>query len=97
VPPPLAEPAAHRFAAAVLRPLREHETRHGGDLVASVHTYLEVGENLELAARRLGVHRNTLRRRLAVAERVSGRPFTDPDHRLQLWLAISLRDLVPPG
>ncbi|SDH12067.1 PucR family transcriptional regulator [Nonomuraea jiangxiensis] len=89
--------AAHRFAAAVLRPLREHEARHGGDLVATVRAYLEAGENLELAARRLGVHRNTLRRRLAVAERVAGRPFTDPGHRLQLWLAVSLDDLVPPG
>ncbi|MFD2354315.1 helix-turn-helix domain-containing protein [Nonomuraea ferruginea] len=54
--------AAGRFAAAVLRPLREHEERHGGDLIASVRAYLESGENLETAARRLGVHRNTLRR-----------------------------------
>ncbi|MFC7036435.1 PucR family transcriptional regulator [Nonomuraea rubra] len=89
--------AAHRFSAAVLRPLREHEARHGGDLVATLRAYLEAGENLELAARRQGVHRNTLRRRLTTAERVSGRPFTDPGHRLHLWLALSLGDLVPPG
>ncbi|MER6008069.1 PucR family transcriptional regulator [Nonomuraea angiospora] len=89
--------AAHRFAAAALRPLREYEARHGGDLVGSLRAYLEAGSNLETAARRLGVHRNTLRRRLAVAERVSGRPLTDPGHRLQLWLALSLGDLVPPG
>ncbi|MFI6740530.1 PucR family transcriptional regulator [Nonomuraea sp. NPDC050451] len=89
--------AAHRFAAAALRPLREYEARHGGDLVDSLRAYLEAGSNLETAARRLGVHRNTLRRRLAVAERVSGRPLTDPGHRLQLWLALSLGDLVPPG
>ncbi|MFI7633205.1 PucR family transcriptional regulator [Nonomuraea sp. NPDC049400] len=89
--------AAHRFSAAVLRPLREYEARHGGDLVDTVRAYLEAGSNLETAARRLGVHRNTLRRRLAVAERVSGRPLTDPGHRLQLWLAVSLGDLVPPG
>ncbi|MEV0824782.1 PucR family transcriptional regulator [Nonomuraea rubra] len=88
---------AHRFSAAVLRPLREHEARHGGDLVATLRAYLEAGENLELAARRLGVHRNTLRRRLTTAERVSGRPFTEPGHRLHLWLALSLGDLVPPG
>ncbi|MFB4268593.1 PucR family transcriptional regulator [Nonomuraea sp. GTA35] len=89
--------AAHRFSAAVLRPLREHEARHGGDLVGTLRAYLEAGENLELAARRLGVHRNTLRRRLTTAERVSGRPFADPGHRLHLWLAVSLGDLVPPG
>ncbi|GAA3204016.1 PucR family transcriptional regulator [Nonomuraea roseoviolacea] len=89
--------AARRFSGAVLRPLREYEARHGGHLVASVRAYLEAGENLEIAARRLGVHRNTLRRRLAAAERVSGRPLTDPGHRLQLWLAVSLGDLVPPG
>ncbi|MFG6198434.1 PucR family transcriptional regulator [Nonomuraea sp. JJY05] len=89
--------AAHRFAAAALRPLREYEARHGGDLIDSLRAYLEAGSNLETAARRLGVHRNTLRRRLAVAERVSGRPLADPGHRLQLWLALSLGDLVPPG
>ncbi|MGR6919038.1 PucR family transcriptional regulator [[Actinomadura] parvosata] len=89
--------AARRFSAAVLRPLVAHEARHGGDLVATVRAYLEAGENLELAARRLGVHRNTLRRRLTTAERVSGRPFSDPGHRLHLWLALSLGDLVPPG
>ncbi|MFC6367803.1 PucR family transcriptional regulator [Nonomuraea thailandensis] len=89
--------AARRFSDAVLRPLREHEARHGGDLVGTVRAYLEAGENLELAARRLGVHRNTLRRRLTTAERVCGRSFTDPGHRLHLWLAVSLGDLVPPG
>ncbi|MBF8192542.1 PucR family transcriptional regulator [Nonomuraea sp. K274] len=89
--------AGRRFSAAVLRPLREHEDRHGGHLVASVRAFLESGENVETAARQLGVHRNTLRRRLAAAERVSGRSLTDPAHRLQLWLAVSLTDLVPPG
>ncbi|MFD0475375.1 helix-turn-helix domain-containing protein [Nonomuraea thailandensis] len=43
------------------------------------------------------MHRNTLRRRLTTAERVCGRSFTDPGHRLHLWLAVSLGDLVPPG
>ncbi|MEU4508526.1 PucR family transcriptional regulator ligand-binding domain-containing protein [Nonomuraea wenchangensis] len=89
--------AARRFSTAVLRPLREHEARHGGDLVGTLRAYLEAGDNAETAARRLGVHRNTLRRRLAAAERVSGGPLTDPGHRLRLWLALSLPDLVPPG
>ncbi|MEU9836731.1 PucR family transcriptional regulator ligand-binding domain-containing protein [Streptosporangium sp. NPDC048047] len=85
------------FADTVLRPLREHDVRHGTALLASVHVFLECGENLEAAARRLGVHRNTLRTRLRTAERLSGRSFSDASHRLKLWLALALREAVPPG
>lgn len=88
---------ASRFAEAVLQPLREHDAQHGTALVSTVHTFLDCGQNLERAARRLRIHRNTLRGRLRTAERVSGRSLDDPRHRLELWLALSLGELVPPG
>ncbi|WP_214409687.1 PucR family transcriptional regulator [Sphaerisporangium fuscum] len=85
------------FADTVLRPLRDHDVRHGTDLVVSVHAFLECGENVEAAARRIGVHRNTLRTRLRTAERLSGGAFSDSSHRLRLWLALALSSVVPPG
>ncbi|MEU6427026.1 PucR family transcriptional regulator [Microbispora sp. NPDC046973] len=86
-----------RFADVVLRPLREHDLRHGGALVSSVRTFLDCGASVEAAARRLGVHRNTMRARLQTAERVCGRDLGKARDRLELWLALSLDEFVPPG
>ncbi|WP_067183095.1 PucR family transcriptional regulator [Microtetraspora niveoalba] len=88
---------AGRFAEIVLRPLRDHDAQHDTALLATVRTFLDCAQNLESAARRLRVHRNTLRMRLRTAERVSGRSLSDPRHRLELWLALSLEEMVPPG
>lgn len=88
---------AARFADVVLRPLREHDLRHGGTLVASVRAFLDCGASVEAAARRLGVHRNTMRARLQTAERVCGRDLGKSRDRLELWLALSLDEFVPPG
>ncbi|MEU6414321.1 PucR family transcriptional regulator [Microbispora sp. NPDC046933] len=86
-----------RFADVVLKPLREHDLRHGGALVSSVRTFLDCGASVEAAARRLGVHRNTMRTRLQTAERVCGRDLGKARDRLELWLALSLDEFVPPG
>ncbi|WP_079315169.1 PucR family transcriptional regulator [Microbispora sp. GKU 823] len=86
-----------RFADVVLKPLREHDLRHGGALVPSVRTFLDCGASVEAAARRLGVHRNTMRARLQTAERVCGRDLGKARDRLELWLALSLDEFVPPG
>ncbi|WP_066934354.1 PucR family transcriptional regulator [Microtetraspora fusca] len=88
---------AGRFAEIVLRPLRDHDAQHDTALLPTVRTFLDCAQNLESAARRLRVHRNTLRMRLRTAERVSGRSLSDPRHRLELWLALSLEEMVPPG
>jgi len=88
---------AARFADVVLKPLREHDRRHGGALASSVRTFLDCGANVEVAARRLGVHRNTMRARLRTAERVCGRDLGKARDRLELWLALSLDEFVPPG
>ncbi|TQS28141.1 PucR family transcriptional regulator [Microbispora sp. KK1-11] len=86
-----------RFADVVLKPLREHDLRHGGALVSSVRAFLDCGASVEAAARRLGVHRNTMRARLQTAERVCGRDLGKARDRLELWLALSLDEFVPPG
>ncbi|CAL9384172.1 hypothetical protein SUDANB121_01131 [Nocardiopsis dassonvillei] len=87
------ESGSRAFTGAVLGPLLEHDARNGTDLAHTLRHYLDRGGQVEGAARDLGVHRNTLRARLRTAERVLGRPLSDPRARLELWTALSLHPL----
>lgn len=44
----------------------------------------------------LGIHRNTLRDRVARIERVTARSVSDPDDRAELWIALRLEAAVAP-
>ncbi|MGQ4270574.1 PucR family transcriptional regulator [Nocardiopsis changdeensis] len=87
------ESGSRAFTEAVLGPLLEHDVRNGTELAHTLRHYLDSGAQVEGTARDLGVHRNTLRARLRTAERVLGRPLSDPRTRLELWTALSLRPL----
>lgn len=58
------------------------------DLVRTVAAYLRHRGNGERAAGALGVHRNTLRHRMATATAVTGADLEDPDTASRLWLAL---------
>ena len=62
------------------------------DLLPTVREYLRHLGRWEDAARVLGVHRNTLRHRVGVAERLLGVTLTDPDVLAPLWLALATGD-----
>ncbi|MCX6464714.1 MAG: helix-turn-helix domain-containing protein [Pseudonocardiales bacterium] len=69
------DPAAHRaLAEGVVAPL----AAAGGELLATLTTYLEGGGGLEACARALFVHPNTVRYRLRRVTEVTGRVPTDP-------------------
>jgi len=63
------------------------------DLLATVAAYLRHRGHWEDAARELGVHRNSLRHRKTVAERLIGVSLDDPDTAAYLWLALRRRGL----
>ncbi|WP_116248615.1 PucR family transcriptional regulator [Nocardiopsis sp. FIRDI 009] len=84
---------ARAFQRAVLGALRDHDARHGTDLVHTLRHYLDQGAQVEATARDLGVHRNTLRARLRVAERVMGRGLGQARTRLELWTALNLEPM----
>jgi len=61
------------------------------DLLGTVAAYLRHRGHWEEAARELGVHRNSLRHRMAVTERLIGTGLDDPDTAAHLWLALRRR------
>lgn len=76
------------LAAAELAPLRAHDDAEGTRLVATLRAWLDNDASHESAARALGVHRHTVRARLALVEQVLGRDLTSFAARAELWLAL---------
>lgn len=70
--------------------LVEHDSERGTELAASLLTWLEAGQNVQLAATRLHVHANTLRYRLERIRQTVALDLEDPDQRLATWLELRL-------
>ncbi|RWZ82136.1 PucR family transcriptional regulator [Glutamicibacter sp. HZAU] len=58
------------------------------DLLSAVTSYLRHRGHWEEASRELGIHRNSLRHRISVAQDVLGIDLDDPDAAASLWLAL---------
>ena len=86
--------ALRRFAADVLHAVAEHEERHGGDLLATLRAWLSAGCSTAAAADALVVHRNTVTYRLGRIEQLTGRGLRDSRVRLELELALTIREIV---
>ena len=63
------------------------------DLLGAVVAYLRRRGHWEDTARDLTIHRNSLRHRIAVAQRLLGVSLDDPDTAAHLWLALRRRGL----
>jgi len=63
------------------------------DLLGAVAAYLRRRGHWEDTARDLAIHRNSLRHRIAVAQRLLGVSLDDPDTAAHLWLALRRRGL----
>ena len=85
-------PEAEAFCADVLGPLEAYDAERGTTLVATLEVFLAT-RNAALAARRLYLHYNTLKNRLAKIEEIIGPYLEDPDRCLSLALALRLRRL----
>jgi purine catabolism regulator len=81
------------FAHRHLGPLIEHDQARGGELVETLKAYLEAGEQ-QAAAKRLGIHPNTLRYRLDRVREISGVELEDPETRLNLAVALRVQGLL---
>lgn len=86
--------ALRRFSGALLHPLAAHDARRGGDLLPTLRAWLAAGCSTRGAARELVVHPNTVGYRLARVEELLGRSLRGTDTRLDLQLALTLRDVA---
>jgi purine catabolism regulator len=79
------------WARALVEPLARHPR---GDVVGAVAAYLRHRGHWEAASRDLGLHRNTLRARIARAESLLGGCLDDPDLASRVWLALRATGLA---
>ncbi|GAA1807567.1 PucR family transcriptional regulator [Agromyces neolithicus] len=84
----LARTDARAVALATLAPLTEHDAANGTTLVTTTRTWLEHGGQFDATAQALGVHRHTVRSRIALAERLLGRDLSGFHARADLWAAL---------
>lgn len=81
---------ASTVAAAYLDPLREHDRSHGARLEETLRAWVVADGSNDAAATALGVHRHTVRTRLAAAERILGVDLSSFAARAELWAALHL-------
>ncbi|WP_271175092.1 helix-turn-helix domain-containing protein, partial [Microbacterium imperiale] len=86
----LATPAARARAGAELERLRGHDARHGTALTATLVAWLEHDGAHEATARALGLHRHTIRARIALAQQLLGRDLSSFPERAAVWAALRL-------
>ncbi|UOE43882.1 PucR family transcriptional regulator [Agromyces larvae] len=84
----LARTDARAVALATLDPLVAHDAANGTALVPTVRTWLACGGQFDRAAQELGVHRHTVRARIALAERLLGRDLSGFHAKADLWAAL---------
>lgn len=81
------------FVQETLAPLLA-DTRNGDALIETLEAFFASNGNLSEAARRLGLHRNSLLYRLTRARELLGHDLDDPELRLSLQLAIKSRRVL---
>ena len=63
-------------------------------LIESLRVFLAEVGSWEAAAAQLGVHRHTLRHRIARVEALTGRDLSRMEDRVELWVALRARGLL---
>jgi purine catabolism regulator len=84
----------NRFSQ-VIRTLAESDAARRSDLLLTLEAYLDAGRNMQEAANRLFLHRNTLRQRLTRIEELCDLDLGDALTCLNLHVALKERKLRP--
>ena len=87
--------ALRLFCDSILAPIEEGEGAYGGELMRSLETFIECNGQWERAARQLFCHRHTLRYRIRRVEELTGRSLDSARDRIDFWLALRGRELIP--
>ena len=87
--------ALRLFCESLLGPIEHGEGHYGGELMRSLEAFIECNGQWEAAARRLYCHRHTLRYRIRKIEELTGRDLSSARDRIEFWLALRGREIVP--
>jgi PucR family transcriptional regulator, purine catabolism regulatory protein len=87
--------ALRLFCDSILAPIEDGEGAYGGELMRSLEAFIECNGQWERAARLLYCHRHTLRYRIRRVEELTGRSLDSARDRIDFWLALRGRELVP--
>lgn len=81
------------LAQEALGPLEAFDKKHSAELLSTLRHYLELDGSVGAVAETLGLHRNTVRYRLQQISELSGYDPTTTADRVQLWLALTAKDV----
>lgn len=81
------------LAAEALEPLLRFDEEQGAELLATLETYLQLDGSTAAVAQALGLHRNTVRYRLAQIRELTGYDPARTAERVHLFLALQVRGL----
>lgn len=84
------DPEARERALSLLAPVRDHDARHHDHIERGLTVWLAHHGQFSAAATELGVHRHTLKARIATAANLLQRDLDSPDARAELWAALRL-------
>ena len=81
------------FLNASIGVLVAHDQKRGTELVTTLLSYFDCSQNAKSTARKLGIHVNTVRQRLASIEELLGH-WGNPTRTLEIHIALRLRSLT---
>ncbi|WND39143.1 PucR family transcriptional regulator ligand-binding domain-containing protein [Streptomyces sp. BB1-1-1] len=82
------------YAERQLGRLLDHDARHGTGLLTTLRGYLDAAGNKTVAARAIGVSRETVYQRLRTIERLLGRDLESGEQRTELHVALQALDAL---
>ncbi|MFE9246065.1 PucR family transcriptional regulator [Nocardiopsis sp. NPDC006938] len=80
------------YRERLLGPLLEYDRDHRSELVDTLERFLAHSGSWQRCAAAMHVHVNTLRYRIGRVEELTGRDLSSLEHRVDLFLALKLRD-----
>jgi purine catabolism regulator len=87
--------ALRLYTENVLGPIEEADERYAGELLRSLEAYIDRNGHWEKAASDCYCHRHTLRYRIKRIEEITGRDLGRANDRVEMWLALRAKELIP--
>ena len=82
------------FYNSTLKPLVDYDNKKSTELVKTLDVYFKNNGNLTRISEQLFTHYNTILYRISRISEITGMDLEDPNHRLNLEIAIKIKELL---